>query len=1410
MAAKNDYSAWSKKANNTLKYVEQKKKETEEKQRLEFINYTPPTTTAKLPPKNTQSTLPSLFERPVIKEGAPYDRVAQLLSQPNGLMRQIMSNAVDDKHFYDQEGNMVAQPLFESDIKANFEPKTSITPKGAYGHNWDIQLPKGSYVARDAKTSQQKMDEMNPASKFINKAQVASGRMLFGDRYGNQNVNPGENVTTGNAVADVASDIVGGTLGLMGPGATGLTKGPANLLGPSNAIGNKLVQKVLPKGLSKTPPIVNKAITGAAEGAATMMPISAYQSVTNNDTPVEALKRLGTDALIGAGFGAGLSGLGQGVKALKDVNLQRKFNKAINSPELPNEYIKFQGSLNNLDSLRPDVRPSSLSGGKYKIANKGYDKAVTDYENAVTDLQNKFRTNDLTLAEQQEAEKILNPLIDRMAATEGLTQKDMLKQIADRNRFKQAAGLADDSVYGLRNDIRMSRPLRNNNELPVQNESTRTIAENVNNPISDLQARLDAVRVNRLNEIISRGGKLNKHQNKFMQTQLGVKIPNKGVNPQVSQPEKPSINNTINQPYKAQTTGQQKVYTEPNGTKQSAVKTNTLRNAEWTQDKDIQKVIDDMDATYEVKTDKETINRVSQMLNNDYSGTYNRILKNGVQSKEDIVASGAIARDMIKNGDTDALTDFVKKSIQPEVTNAAQMVQAMSTFKPNTLEGAVFNAEKISKQYEKLFKQTRPEQFAKVESKIKSDVEIVSKLLDDEISKGLKIDLQLFGNKLKEVAKLPKDYVEKIIKTALKTDKNGRLSYNIDDLTDIMKERYKIPTVTKEDTKKMLGYWKEAQKHAPDSYEYRANMYKMATVLPDKIPSTIGDYFRAIQALNLFGNTKTLSKILAGNTFSTSVKNLEQLTASLIDKGVGLFTGGKRTIVAPSLKTQVKGGIKRTGEIIKDYKNNVDTNIFNDTFDYRYKSPFKGKYNPFRAADNVSRTAFGLVENTFKQGIYDDVLRQQLKIHNINAKKAGKELLDKPTKEMIDIAKTEAEKAVFANNNILVDNLYALRSGINKVTNFVPNEILKAAGKGSADTSKFGIGNLLLPVLRTPANFVAWAGEHLPVNPQLVKGIIKSVKGNEGRKDIIEGIVKGAFGTGIGVAGYKMAKEGMSFGAPDKDKDARNFNTERGQQANSVNIGDKNTTIDWMQPYSMPYLFGTEIGQDKKNKSPVSAAVNALLSQSFMQSINTALGGGNRYGDRAENIGDAVLNTGTQLVPFGGLVNQFSKSLDSYKRETDNSPLNRIIARTPLRATLPAKTDMSGNKVKEDSLIDTWFNPSTTKDIKNNPTNTELNRLYKENGEVKQFISKMPENKTIKKNQIMFSSDEQIKAQQEFSNNVTSKFSNTINSSKYINAKNDEERALILSGILEKEKKQILDKLIRSKGISTKTGKPKQ
>jgi hypothetical protein len=456
-----------------------------------------------------------------------------------------------------------------------------------------------------------------------------------------------------------------------------------------------------------------------------------------------------------------------------------------------------------------------------------------------------------------------------------------------------------------------------------------------------------------------------------------------------------------------------------------------------------------------------------------------------------------------------------------------------------------------------------------------------------------------------------------------------------------------------------------------------------------------------------------------------------------------------------------------------------------------------------REVEKFVKFMLGIMERPYKQGIYDDELRMLMS--------GAKE----PTEEMIKAAREKAQKVMFANDSVGTRLGATARRGINWATNTGINKMLPEKYQ-IKDLERFGVGNLVQPIIKTPINMVQIAAEYSPLN--LLSMIPKS---GRSREQVVDKLAKVIIGTVFNIgSGYVGKKTGVISGGLPSDADARNFGEESGRQPYAINVpkgvplvGGKSLDVSFFQPLGMQQSFGAELASDHKDKNPLTAAMDSLLEQGMLQGFAKLLGKASiGRGSLSENVVDAITGGATTLVPFGGAVNQISKSIDPYKRDTadDNiftkNLINRTAQRTPARLLLPKKVTNTGEYVKEDSAANIWLNPGKVKELKNDPVTNEIMRLYDEAGETRQFPPKVRDEITFKASKNAKSQKQELTPQQVEQFQLSLGRSNMeaiakeINKPEYKRA-NDKEKAEMLSKAMSANKQKVETEQLKQQGI---------
>jgi hypothetical protein len=124
-------------------------------------------------------------------------------------------------------------------------------------------------------------------------------------------------------------------------------------------------------------------------------------------------------------------------------------------------------------------------------------------------------------------------------------------------------------------------------------------------------------------------------------------------------------------------------------------------------------------------------------------------------------------------------------------------------------------------------------------------------------------------------------------------------------------------------------------------------------------------------------------------------------------------------------------------------------------------------------------------------------------------------------------------------------------------------------------------------------------------------------------------------------------------------------------------------------------------------------------------------GGSNPF----SGVTETIIGTPTQFAStFGSQISQFA---DPYKRQVDYGGLEgvkqRVMAKTPLRQTLPIKKDMLGREMMESTgkmsaqkAIETFLSPSIVSKDTSTPVLDEVDRVFRASKDTDVIPYKMP------------------------------------------------------------------------------------
>lgn len=506
-------------------------------------------------------------------------------------------------------------------------------------------------------------------------------------------------------------------------------------------------------------------------------------------------------------------------------------------------------------------------------------------------------------------------------------------------------------------------------------------------------------------------------------------------------------------------------------------------------------------------------------------------------------------------------------------------------------------------------------------------------------------------------------------------------------------------------------------KDMPDGYDKKVKLAEIQKTMTDKLPPDKDGRIKSWMRISMLFNPKTQVRNVAGNAIIAPVNYVGDFFASKMDKKIAKKTG-VRTTGTMNVKAILEGMKKGAYQATNDYKKGINTkDMDGNRFEISNRKSFSDK-NLIGKSLNRTEALLNYVmdagDRVFSEASFENSLQNQMILNNAT----------EVTQEMIDIAHEEALSRTWNDNNKYTKFVLGVRSGLNNI---------KLGG--------YGLGDVLIPFAKTPANLTKAIVDYSPVG--LVNSLTKYKAMNNAietgqftakmQHDFVQTLGKATAGTMLYVLGMALAKAGITSGKSDDDKDTRDFikNT-LGINSYSIKIGNKSFTYDWAQPIAAPLSIMANIETSKKNKeqallegvvNSLDTAGSILLEQSFLSSINDVLS------DNAgvvSGIINEVLELPSRAIPT------FSKQIvdltDTTQRQTYeyDKPLqtvtNKIKAKLPgLSKTLSPSVDTMGREILryggKNNIFNVFLNPANVNTENISESASEIYRVYKVTGD---------------------------------------------------------------------------------------------
>lgn len=560
--------------------------------------------------------------------------------------------------------------------------------------------------------------------------------------------------------------------------------------------------------------------------------------------------------------------------------------------------------------------------------------------------------------------------------------------------------------------------------------------------------------------------------------------------------------------------------------------------------------------------------------------------------------------------------------------------------------------------------------------------------------------------------------------------------------------------------------------------------------LGNQVPKSTIEKIDSWRYFSMLANPRTHIRNMVGNVAMGKTQRIKDKLAGGIEGIVNKFNPEMertKTIAFANKKTKefVKEDFKnidvQSRLELNENKYNPQSRLQNSRKTFKHDIFEKTLGKLFNLNDNLLEAEDGLgLKSSYKKALADYITSNKIDVDNIT---------DKQLSKARNYAIEQAKEATFHQANSIASAINQF-SGKNKLTK--------------------GVTDAVLPFVKTPMNVAKAGMEYNPAGllKTLTYDTAKLRKGDININKYIDNLSKGLTGTGIAVLGYALADAGMLKASGGDDDKKENYDEATGSQAYSIEIAGKTYSLDWLAPVGIPLFTGAEAysiqksGTEEKNNvssddnkkinqilkslenwsNAMSKSMSPMSEMSMISGLTSALSSYNE--DKLSAMGtNAVKSYVNQFVPT--LIGQIAKISDEYERSTTSTKTGliskaidqtklQITSKIPgLRKTLPIKTDIWGNKQKQEGnlpirALNNFINPSTVKEVTKDKVDNEINNLYSKNGEKSILpVSSIDKTFTIDGTTYRMTSEEYSKYKTDYGKNSYNLINNLISTKQY-------------------------------------------
>ena len=602
------------------------------------------------------------------------------------------------------------------------------------------------------------------------------------------------------------------------------------------------------------------------------------------------------------------------------------------------------------------------------------------------------------------------------------------------------------------------------------------------------------------------------------------------------------------------------------------------------------------------------------------------------------------------------------------------------------------------------------------------------------------------------------------------------------------KDKFKL---TDEDTKFIYEQVEKASQAIDDETKQR-ELSKIEKRINEKLPAKAGDAIRTLRRISMLFNPKTQVRNVVGNSLIMPVNAVTDFVGTQIDKAIAKKTGTRTTNYANPIEIG-KGFVKGIKAAVKDYKTGTRTAETGNKWEFEFGSKPFNENTKNKAINAASRKLNKLNDllsaimsggdRPFYEGAFNNSLKGQMKANKV----------DVPTQDMIDIAVNEALQRTWNDDNEYTKTVLGIRKAMNGL-----------------NVHGFGLGDLIIPFARTPANLTKAMVEYSPVGfiPSVMnyidmnRAISRGELTPQQQKKFVSSMSKAIAGTMLyaiagtlarGIGGVRIT------GSADDDKDVKNFEQNvLGIQPYSVILNGKSYTYSWANPINAPLAIMADsykLDQEDANlwdktTNLFKVAGNVLTENSFLQGIQELFS----KDSLTEGLVDSITGMPESLVPT--FISQIASAFDNKKRQTFEykndlgTITNKIKNKLPgAKNTLAPQVNTFGEEIdSQNNFFNVFLNPANVREAEITDSQKALYEVYQETKDKTIFPMQAPYYTNTdtgeKKN---LSSKERVAYQKASGQYVTEVYDDLFNNEAFNNSYhiNNEAKTTILKKIAE-------------------------